>query len=194
MNRSSNTQLWSERGSATIEFAVSSILFMFLAFATVEYGVLYSERLGVTQLAREGASLASRNLTTNANMMNMLESTEGTLGLNGHPEKYEIFLAQIDGSVGDGLPPTCTVTDSIGTLTHADIHSPALDPNCDLPANLYAYLQWDAGLGAAAVNQFTVVKVYYQHTPLTPVGGMAPFLGGPGHQNTNLLLASRAIF
>ncbi len=193
MNWSSKNQLGSERGSATIEFAVSSILFMFLAFATVEYGVLYSERLAVTQLAREGASLASRNLTTNANMMNMLESTGGTLDLNGHPEKYSIHLAQVNGAVAAGNPPVCNVT-SAGTLSHPDIHIPAPATNCDLPQNLYDYLEWDAALGAAAVNQFTVLKVYYQHNPLTPVGGMTPFLGGPGHQNTSLLLASRAIF
>jgi len=193
MNWYSKNPLRSERGSATIEFAVSSILFIFLAFATVEYGVLYSQRHAVTTLAREGASLASRNLTTNGNMMAMLESTEGALGLNGHPEKYSIHLAQINGAVAAGTAPACTVTSS-GTLSHADITVPTPATNCDLPANLYAYLQWDAGLGAAAVNQFTVLKVYYQHTPLTPVGGMSPFLGGPGHQNTTLLLASRAIF
>jgi hypothetical protein len=193
MNWSSKNHLWSEQGSVTIEFAVSSILFMFLAFATVEYGVLYSQRLGVTQLAREGASLASRNLTTNGNMMAMLQSTEGALGLNGHPEKYSLHLAQINGSVGLGLNPVCTVTSS-GTLSHADISVPAPASNCDLPQNLYDYLEWDAALGAAAVNQFTVLTVYYEHTPLTPVGGMTPFLGGPGHQDTTLLLASRAIF
>ena len=193
MDWSSKNPLRSDRGSATIEFAVSSILFIFLAFATVEYGMLYSQRHAVTTLAREGASLASRNLTTNGNMMAMLESTEGALGLNGHPEKYSIHLAQINGAVAAGTAPVCTVTSS-GTLSHADIKVPTPATNCDLPANLYAYLQWDAALGAAAVNQFTVLKVYFQHTPMTPVGGMSPFLGGPGHQNTDLLLASRAIF
>lgn len=193
MNRASHNHSWSEQGSATIEFAVSSIVFMFLAFATVEYGVLFSERYAVTALAREGASLASRNLTTNGNMMAMLASTEGALGLKSHPEKYSMFLAQINGSVGPGLDPVCTVT-AQGTLSHPDISPPLPAAQCDLPNNLYNYLEWDAGLGAAAVNQFTVLKVYYQHTPLTPVGGMTPFLGGSGHQNTNLLLASRAIF
>ncbi len=96
MNWSSRNRKWSEQGSTTVEFAVSSILFMFLAFATVEYGMLYSERHAVTTLAREGASLASRQLTTNGNMMAMLESTEGVLKLNGNPDKYAIYLAQIN--------------------------------------------------------------------------------------------------
>ena len=195
MNRSSKNHLCSEQGSATIEFAVTSILFIFLAFAIVEYGVLYSQRQAITQLAREGASLASRNLTTNGNMMAMLESTEGALGLQGNPGKYAIFLAQIDGATAAGNPPVCTVTtSSVGTLSHPDISAPDPATNCDLPQNLYDYLEWDPVLGAAAVNQFTVLRVYYLHTPVTPVGGMTPFLGGPGHQNSNLLLASQAIF
>ena len=159
--------------------------------------VLYriqSQRHAVTTLAREGASLASRNLTTNGNMMAMLESTEGALGLNGNPGKYAIFLAQINGATAVGNSPVCTVTTSNGTLSHPDISVPTPASNCDLPQNLYDYLEWDVGLGAAAVNQFTVLKVYYQHNPITPVGGMTPFLGGPGHQDTSLLLASRAIF
>lgn len=193
MKWSLQSPLGSERGSATLEFAFSSILFIFLAFATVEYGMIYNERMAVTALAREGASLASRNLTTNANILDMLESTDGTLGLNGNPEKYSIHLAQINGATAEENNPVCTVT-SAGTLDHDDISIPDADAQCDLPDNLYAFLQWNDGLNAPGVNQFTVLKVYYQHTPLTPIGGMAASLGGPGHQNPNLLLVSRAIF
>jgi len=187
-------QPWSERGAATLEFAFTSIIFMFLAFATVEYGVMYSEQHAVTALAREGASLASRQLTTNGNMMAMLESTEGVLELNGNPEKYAIYLAQINGALALGSDPVCVVTPSNGTLTDPDISIPNPASQCGLPNNLYNYLEWDTTIGAAAVNPFTVLRVYYQHTPLTPVGGLSPFLGGPGHQNTTLLLSSQAIF
>lgn len=168
---------------------------MFLAFAAVEYGTLYSERMAVTTLAREGASLASRNLANNGNIMAMIDSTQGSLNLPANPGKYEIYLAQINGSTGAGNPPVCVLTQSgVGTLNHPDMTMPDVTGQCDLPNNLYAYLQWDTDLGAAAVNQFTVLKVYYQHTPMTPIGGLSPFLGGPGHQTVNLLLGSTAIF
>lgn len=193
MSRSSQHYLWSERGSATIEFAISSIIFIFLAFATVEYGMIYNERLAVTSLAREGASLASRNLTTNGNIMAMLTSTEGTLGLNNNPQKYSIFLAQVNGATALGNNPVCTVT-ATGTLSHPDISPPDPGAQCDLPNNLYNLLQWNTGINAPGINQFTVLKVYYQHTPLTPIGGISPFLGGPGHQDPGFLLLSRAIF
>jgi len=194
MKRSSQSFLGSERGSATIEFAFSSILFIFLAFATVEYGSVMSEQHAVTALAREGASLASRNLTANGNMMAMLESTQGALGLNGNPGKYAIFLAQINGATALGNDPVCVVTTSNGTLTHPDISAPDPGAQCDLPDNLYDFLKWNTGLNAPGVNQFTVLKVYYQHTSLTPVGGISPTLGGGGIGNTDLLLQSRAIF
>ena len=186
-------QPWSERGSATIEFAVSSIIFMFLTFAIVEYGVLFSERLAVTALAREGASLASRQLTTNGNLLAMMTSTEGALKLNGQPDKYSIHLAQINGATAQGNAPQCTVT-STGTLTHPDIAVPDPASQCDLPNNLYNLLQWNVAQNAPGVSQFTVVKVYYQHTPLTPVGGLSPHLGGSGPGDVDLLLGSRAIF
>ena len=194
MNLSSENHLLSERGTATLEFAFTSILFMFLTFATIEYGVMFSERHAITALAREGASLASRNITTDANMIDLLESTEGTLELNGHPEKYAIFLAQITGSTGPGVAPSCTATPQAGTLTHGNISPLTTANKCGLPDNLYAYLEWDTAIGAAGVSQFTVLDVHYQHVPVTPLGGTSPFLGGPGHQDTALLLSSRAIF
>ena len=194
MNGSSGERVWSERGSATVEFAFTSVMFIFLAFGIVEYGMVFSEQHAVTALAREGASLASRNLTTNGNMLAMLTSTEGTLELNGNPQKYAIFLAQINGSLGPGLPPVCTVT-AVGTLTGAGIAAPTPGGQCNLPNNLWNRLQWQgAPINAVGVNQFTVVQVNYQHTPLTPVGGLSATLGGNAHGNTAHILQSQAIF
>lgn len=192
MNRSSQN-LWSERGTASIEFAASSVLFMFLAFAVVEYGSIFSQRMAVTQLAREGASLASRQLTTNGNTLAMLASTDGALGLRGNPTKYKIYLAQIDGAISSTSDPQCTLTE-VGTLTHGDISAPDTGAKCDLPDNLWAHLEWNTTDDVPGVSQFTVVKVYFQHASLTPVGGLAPMIGGNAHGNTDLLLASQAIF
>ena len=137
MNRSSRKHVWSERGSATIEFAFSSIMFIFLAFATVEYGMIFNEQHAVTALAREGASLASRNLTSNGNMWAMLTLTEGTLGLKDNPGKYAIFLAQVNGSLGPGLDPVCTVTPA-GNLS-VGVVAPTQAGQCDLPNNLWLF-------------------------------------------------------
>ena len=185
--------LSSEDGIAAMEAAFAIVLFIFLGFGVIEFGSMFNERIAVTSLAREGASLASRNLTTNQNMLDLLESTDGALDLPNKPTKYKIFLAQINGGPNALNPdPTCVVTER-GGLTAPEVQAPT-QPNCDLPNNLYNYLKYDASLNAPAVSQFTVVKVYYQHTPLTPLGNLSGTVGGTAHGSKDLTMSSTAIF
>ncbi len=193
MNRFIQNHVQSEQGSATLEFAFSAVLIIFLAFATIEYGMVFSEQQAVTTLAREGASLASRQIATNANVLAMMASTDGTLELLGNPQRYRIYLAQINGATTVGNVPTCTVVEA-GTLTHGGIVAPDPATQCDLPNNLFNLLQWNVAQAAAGVNQFTVVKVYYQHRPLTPLAGLSASFHGPVHGDTDHLLSSQAIF
>lgn len=161
-----------ERGATILELSVSLMLFLFMAFGIVEYGSLINERNALTQLAREGASLASRNLTTQQNIMDLLENTENALDFANHPNKYRIFVAQINAGDAGNPDPNCNLTDR-GGLTNG-VMAPQ-QPNCDLPGNLVNYLTYDAALGTAPVEQFTVVKVYYEHDPITPFGNLSWF-------------------
>jgi hypothetical protein len=180
-----------ERGSASIELAFSLMIFLFMAFGIVEYGTIINERNALTQLAREGASLASRNLTTSANMMDLLESTDNALDFKTQPSKFHIYLAQIRAGDNVNPNPTCAVVDRGGLSS--GVEPPAL-PNCDLPQNLFDYLVWNAGTGAA-VEQFTVLKVYYQHDPITPVGALSAQFGWGGLSTSNsITMSSTAIF
>ena len=118
-----------QHGSVAIEAAVSVMLFLFMAFGVIEYGAMINERNALTQLAREGASLASRNLTTDQNMLDLLESTENALDFNGQPGNYRIFLAQIDAGEDAGNPePQCTVVDR-GGLSGGKWNHPRMMPN-----------------------------------------------------------------
>jgi hypothetical protein len=179
-----------ERGATLLELSVALMLFLFMAFGIIEYGSLINERNALTQLAREGASLASRNLTTNQNMLDMLASTQNALDFANHPSKYRIFLAQINAGHAGNPAPTCNLADR-GGLTNGVI-APQ-QPNCDLPANLMNYLTYDASLGTAPVEQFTVVKVYYEHDPITPFGNLSWF-GGNAANNGPTVMFSEAIF
>ena len=185
-------QTWrNERGTASIELAFSLMIFLFVAFGIVEYGSIINERNALTQLSREGASLASRNLTTSQNMMDLLGSTDNALDFKNHPSKYHIYLAQIIAGDVANNNPSCTVVED-GGLTGSGVAPPAL-PNCDLPQNLYDYLVYVPGTGAT-VQQFTVVKVYYQHDPMTPVGALAAQFGWGGNLGNSVTLFSQAIF
>lgn len=180
-----------ERGTASIELAFSFMIFLFVAFGIVEYGTIINERNALTQLAREGASLASRNLTTPANMMDLLESTDNALDFKNQPSKFHIYLAQVTAGNNVNPNPTCAVVDRGGLSS--GVQPPAL-PNCDLPQNLYDYLVWNPGTGAA-VEQFTVVKVYYEHDPITPVGALSAQFGWGGLSTANsITMSSMAIF
>ena len=179
-----------ERGSTILELSVSLMLFLFMAFGVIEYGSILNERNSVTQLAREGASLASRNLTSDQNMLDLLESTDNALNMANNPADYRIFLATIvAGTAGNPLP-NCAIVER-GGLASGGVQAPAL-PNCDLDANLMNYVTYDPGLGTAPVGQFTVVKVYYQHDPITPFGNLDWF--GGGNNNSPTLMMSMAIF
>jgi len=181
-----------ERGAAAVELAFSLMIFLFVAFGIVEYGTIINERNALTQLAREGASLASRNLTTSANMMDLLASTDNALDFANQPSKFHIYLAQITAGDNVNNNPSCSVVDR-GGLSNSGVQPPAL-PNCDLPGNLYDYLVYVPGTGAT-VEQFTVVKVYYEHDPITPVGALSAQFGWGGLSTANsITMSSTAIF
>jgi Flp pilus assembly protein TadG len=181
-----------ERGAATVELALSLMVFLFLAFAIIEYGTIINKRNALTQLAREGASLASRNLTTSANMMDLLASTHNALDFANQPSKYHIYLAQITAGNNMNPTPNCSLVDR-GGLNNSEVKAPAL-PTCDLPANLYEYLIYVPGTGAT-VEQFTVVKVYYEHDPITPVGALSAQFGwGGASTSESITMSSTAIF
>jgi Flp pilus assembly protein TadG len=180
-----------ERGAASIELAFSLMIFLFVAFGIVEYGSILNERNALTQLAREGASLASRNLTTSANMMDLLASTDNALHFANNPSKFHIYLAQITAGDNVNNNPSCTIADRGGL--QSGVQAPAL-PNCDLPQNLYDYLVYVPGAGAT-VEQFTVVKVYYEHDPITPVGALSAQFGWGGLSTSDsITMSSIAIF
>jgi len=178
-----------EQGSTILELSISLMLFLFMSFGVIEYGSLLNERNSLTQLAREGASLASRNLTSDQNMLDLLESTDNALDMANNPAKYRIFLAQITAGTAGNPTPTCALTQRGGL--NNQVQAPAA-PNCDLDANLMGYLTYDPGLGTAPVGQFTVVKVYYEHDPITPFGNLDWFGGNNGNAPT--VMQSTAIF
>jgi len=180
-----------ERGSTILELAISLMLFLFMSFGIIEYGSIINERNALTQLSREGASLASRNLTGAQNMLDLLESTDNSLEMSMNPSKYRIFLAQITAGTAGNPAPNCALTER-GGLSGGGVQAPAL-PNCDLDANLTNYLTFDAGLGVAPVAQFTMVRVYYQHDPITPFGNLDWF-GGGANGNDPTIMMSQAIF
>lgn len=169
----------SQKGMATVEFSFIAIIFIVLALGIVEFGSLIEAQAVVTNVGREGGNLASRDLKTGQDLLNLLAASSTPLDFQGTPEHYKIYIAKANAATNDEEEPTCTVEEN-GTLVGEGVVSPAAMPKCGLTDALYSYLEFDETNETAAISQFTIVKVYYAHVPVTPLAEVLQhhFLGG----------------
>lgn len=156
-----------------------AVILITLAFGVIEFGTVIQAQAVVTNIGREGGNLASRDLKTGQDLLNLLAASSSSLDFPNTPERYKLFIAKANAATNDEEEPTCTVQES-GTLSGEGVKSPAELPNCGLTSELYGYLEYDAVNGAAAISQFTIVKVYYAHVPVTPLAEMVGQLSGNG--------------
>ncbi len=112
------------------------------------------------------------NRKNGPDLLNLLEASSSPLDFESNPTKFKMYLARVDACTSSGTPdPTCTVQES-GTLQGNGVVSPAASGTCDLPSNLYDLQRFDDFIQTSPVSQFTVVKVYYAHKPMTPMEEM----------------------
>ncbi len=165
-------KLRSQKGIATIEFAVIASMMLLMVFVIIDFGSLIQAQAVVTNISREGGNLASRDLKNGPDLLNLLEASSTPLDFESNPTMFKMYLAKVDAGTSSGTPdPTCTVQES-GTLQGNGVVSPAASGTCDLPSNLYDLLRFDDLIQTSPVSQFTVVKVYYAHKPMTPIEEM----------------------
>lgn len=162
-------KLQSEKGMATVEFAALVSMALLMVFVIVDFGMLIQAQAVVTNVTREGGSLASRDLKNGPDLLDLLEASSSPLDFDANPERFKIYIAKVDAGLSTANPdPTCTVQES-GTLVGTQVVSPSANSTCDLTQNLYDLLKFDDVTQAAPISQFTVVKIYYVHKPLTPM-------------------------
>ena len=70
-----------EQGIAALELALILPLLIIMAFVIIDFGRLIQARLVVTNLAREGGSLASRDIQSAGNLITMLQAGASPLNL-----------------------------------------------------------------------------------------------------------------
>ena len=165
-------KLRSQKGMATVEFALIASMMLLMVFVIIDFGSLIQAQAVVTNISREGGNLASRDLKNGPDLLNLLAASSSPLDFESSPTRFKIYLAKVDAGTSAGTAdPTCTVQES-GSLEGNGVTSPAASGTCDLPPNLYDLLRFDEFIQTSPVSQFTVVKVYYAHKPLTPVEEM----------------------
>ncbi|WP_447970012.1 TadE/TadG family type IV pilus assembly protein [Nitrospira sp. M1] len=183
-----------EQGIAAVEGLFMMLVFLVIAFGIVEFGSMIHAQTTVTHIAREGGNLASRDLNAGENLLDLLAASSSSLAFAQNPDDYKIYIVPVQAGDSTDSVPSCGVVFQRGTLSGNGVRSPQTEPNCGLSSELTTYLTYDGTL--APIERLTVVRVYYHHVPITPLGRLlaAPMFGGNQTDISDIVLTSQSIF
>jgi Flp pilus assembly protein TadG len=179
------------RGTALIEFALILPILIILLLVTVDFGRLIQARLIISNVSREGGSIAARQTTLDSSLTTVLKESGKPLNLIGADGR--IYITRIDAGTSAGSAnPTITTQISRGTLARNSSIA-AGNANLGLTAAIYNHLKFKTANATSDIAEVTVVEVFYKYRPITPFprgfGGamIVPDAGG-------MIVWSRAIF
>ena len=178
------------RGTALVEFAVALPLILVILLGTIDFGHLIQTRLIITNVSREGGSLASRQSPIDEGLTTMLLASGRPLSLGGADGKIIITRITAGQSVDEPNPAITAqiVQGGLGVSSRIDSNLPHLG----LSTNLYNHLVYEVDDATAEIADLTVVEVFYKYRPITPLAGFVPGLllqdGG------GFIIGSKAVF
>jgi len=181
-----------QQGIAAVEMALILPLMIIMAFVIIDFGGLIEARLIVANLAREGGSLASRDVLPASNLITMLQDGASPLNLvnNGRIYVWSINAGTSAQSPNPYIDPTASA--SAGNLNVASTIGTG-QANLGLTQQLYNHLEFDNSPGkkTSDINNVTVVEVFYKYTPITPISKFVPqlFTSSGGE-----IISSKAVF
>jgi hypothetical protein len=183
-----------------IEFAFVLPLLLILAFVVIDFGRLIQTRLVVTNLSREGGSLACRQTTLDPTLIGLLQSS-GNPPINLSGADGHIFINRIKAGTGvaPSNVPTITETISGGSLPWGSKIGAGL-PRLGLSQTLYNHLLFRVQTttppqSAPDISEITVVEVYYLYKPITPLPNfLLRDVLKRDVGNTGMVVSSRAVF
>ena len=179
-----------ERGAALLEMALLLPLLVVLAFGVIDLGRLIHARLVVTNVSREGGSLASRDIRVGNDLISMLQSSATPFNLQTDGRIYVIKikagetrydpLPYIDSRASGGTySVSSSITGNVG------------DTPGGLSSTMMNHLTFRTAINTSELSEISIVEVFYHYRPITPlpniIQNMFPHNGG-------ILIGSRAIF
>lgn len=182
-----------ERGASALELALLLPILVVLIFGIIDLGRLIHARLVVTNVSREGGSLASRDIQTGNNLIAMLQSSATPFDL---ASQGRVYVTKIKGGVSRNAPlpyidsryngGAYAVSSSIGGNV-------GQTPTGFLQTSpLWNHLVYEpAPQGTSDIAEINVVEVFYHYRPITPLPG---FIQNMFPTNGGILIGSRAIF
>lgn len=180
------------RGTALIEFALILPILIILVMATVDFGRLIQARLIISNVSREGGSIAARQTTVDTSLITMLKESGKPLNLIGTDGK--IIITRVRAGASATAPnPTIATQNTRGTLGRNSTIGTVVGASPNLAASIYNHLRYNATNLTSDIAEVTVVEVFYKYRPITPFP--RGFGGGMLLPDTDgLIVWSRAIF
>jgi len=99
-----------DRGAAIVEFGIVTPMLLMFLFGIVEFGLLFGQKLDVSQGAREGARLAAVNYHATDGSSGATQSTEIVAATCGRMEVATATTVTIDTSAGTAVGDVVTFT------------------------------------------------------------------------------------
>ncbi len=182
-----------ERGIATLELAFILPILCILVFAVIDFGRLIQARLVVTNVSREGGSLASRDLKAGNDLLLMLQSSANPLDIQNWGK---IIVTKIKAGATQALPdPTIDTQFDSGGLSISSVCGTKNSPNpgnLGLSQALYNHLKFDTAQATSDIADITVVEVYYKYRPITPLPKFIQNILLPN--GDGIIIGSKAVF
>ncbi len=180
-----------QRGVAALEMALILPVMLVLAFVIVDFGRLIQARLVVTNLSREGASLASRDELQPAQLIQMLQSGASPINLASDGRIY-IWRIRAGQTQADPFPFIDQAFSGNGGALAVASTIGSGQANLGLTSNLYNHLEFDTGQKSADIGDVAVVEVFYRYSAITPISKFVPGLFTSAGGSS--IISSRAVF
>jgi Flp pilus assembly protein TadG len=161
---------------AIAEFALVLPFLFIILLPTIDLGLLTQARLIISHLAREGGSIASRQVTIDPALTGMIQASAKPLELDANGR---IYITRITAGKSTGSSaPTITTQLTAGSLGVASGYAGGRT-RLGLSATLYDHLVFKGSpQNAADIPQVTIVEVYYRYNPITPLRFLTEDGGG----------------
>ena len=172
LNRKVRLKMSGERGIAALELALILPVLLVLSLGVIDFGGLIHSRLIVTNVSREGGSLASRGFKSGSDLVNMLQHSGNPLDLTGVLGK--IYITSIKAGRLDsdgGIHPPEIPADGVTTGGELGVNSSIGNgkTNLGLSSILYDHLVYKSENSTSDIDELTVVEVFYKYRPITPL-------------------------
>jgi hypothetical protein len=193
MRSDTRLRLRTERGASLLELVLLLPVLVVLVFGVIDLGRLIHARLVITNVSREGGSLAARNRDP-ANLMTLLQTSAVPFDL---ANSGRIYVTKIGAENPLGNPPQndpyIISRSQAGSLSASSTILGAVQGRLQsgLSQTMMNHLTIDSQTNTTDIIGVTVVEVFYHYRPITP---LPMFVQGLFPNNGGIIIGSRSVF